>query len=331
MNTFRRIVLASRPQGKLKQENLRLEQAVLPSLNEGDVAVRNHYLSIDPYMRTRMDDGPSYAPPQALDAVMIGATAGEVTASRHPDFQPGDKVVGMLGWCEQGIAAGKSLRKVDNSRIPLQTYLGAAGMPGITAWYGVTQILQPKAGETVLVSAATGAVGSIAAQLAKQNGCRVIGIAGGPEKCAHAVEVLGLDACIDYRQPDLRRALPQAAPNGVDAVFENVGGDCLDAAIAHARPNARIALCGTIAGYEGQPLAINEVRNLVSMRIRLQGFLITDHLDLWPRAINELVHMIATGKLRYSESVAQGLDAAPQALIDVLYGHKLGKQLVKLI
>src|SRR5690606_38253460 len=156
---YRRIVLASRPDGKLRPENLRLEEAVLPALNEGEVSVRNHYLSIDPYMRTRMDDGPSYAPPQALDAVMIGATAGIVTASRDPGCAPGDAVVGMLGWAEQGVAPAKLLRKVDASRIPLQTYLGAAGMPGITAWYGVTHILQPQSGETVLVSAATGAVG----------------------------------------------------------------------------------------------------------------------------------------------------------------------------
>ncbi len=331
MKTFRRIVLASRPQGKLLTDNFRIEEAALPELNEGDVAVRNHYLSIDPYMRARLDEARSYAPPQALDAVMIGATAGAVTASRHPDFQPGDKVVGMLGWAEQGVVAGTLLRKVDDRRIALQTYLGAAGMTGITAWYGVTQILQPKPGETVVVSAATGAVGSIAAQLAKQSGCRVIGIAGGPEKCAYAVEVLGLDACIDHRQPGLTQALAQAAPQGIDAVFENVGGACLDAAIANANPHARIALCGTIAGYDGQPLAIAEVRNLVSMRIRLQGFLITDHLDLWPQAIGELADSIAAGKLIVQESVVQGLDAAPQALMGLLEGRNLGKQLVKLI
>lgn len=331
MSTYRRIVLASRPQGKLVPENFRLEEAALPRPQEGEVAVRNIYLSIDPYMRARMDDVRSYAPPQAIDSVMIGATAGEVMQSHHPGFKPGDKVVGMLGWAEQGIAPGHALRKVDASRIPLQAYLGAAGMPGITAWYGIRQILQPAAGETLVVSAATGAVGSIAAQLAKQSGCRVVGIAGGPQKCAHAIDILGLDDCVDHRLPHLDERLAHSTPQGIDAVFENVGGACLDSAIANANPHARIALCGLIAGYDGEPLALAQVRNLVSMRIRLQGFLITDHLDIWPQATAELADLIATGKLRYHETVKQGLEAAPQALADLLQGRNLGKQLVKLV
>jgi NADPH-dependent curcumin reductase CurA len=330
MKTYRRIVLASRPQGKLRTENLRMEDAVLPELKEGEVAVRNHYLSIDPYMRSRMDDVRSYAPPQGLDAVMIGATAGEVTESRHPDFRVGDKVVGMLGWSEMGMAPGQTLRKVDDSRVPLSVYLGASGMPGITAWYGINRLLKPAAEETVLISAATGAVGSIAAQLARQRGCRVVGIAGGPVKCAYAVDVLGLDACVDHRLPYLDESVAQAAPQGIDAVFENVGGACLDAALASVNPHARIALCGLIAGYDGDSLAITQVRNLLSMRVNLQGFLITEHLEIWPQAIAELTDLIATGKLVYRESVAQGLEAAPQALMSLLQGQNLGKQLVKL-
>lgn len=330
MKSYRRIVLASRPQGSLSAENLRVEDAVLLPLKEGDVAVHNHYLSIDPYMRARMDDVRSYAAPQALKAVMIGATAGEVIDSRHPGFKAGDKVVGMLGWAEMGTAPGELLRKVDDSRIPLSAYLGAAGMPGITAWYGVHKLLLPEAGETVLVSAATGAVGSVAAQLAKQKGCRVIGIAGGPEKCRHAVEVLGMDACADHRQPDLVKQVGQAAPEGIDAVFENVGGLCLDAALANVNAHARIALCGLVAGYEGAPIAITQVRNLLTMRVRLQGFLITEHLDIWPQAIAELANLIAEEKLKYQESVVEGLHAAPQALIDLLQGRSLGKKLVKL-
>jgi NADPH-dependent curcumin reductase CurA len=330
MKTYRRIVLASRPQGKLRTENLRMEDAVLPELKEGEVAVRNHYLSIDPYMRSRMDDVRSYAPPQGLDAVMIGATAGEVTESRHPDFRVGDKVVGMLGWSEMGMAPGQTLRKVGDSRVPLSVYLGAAGMPGITAWYGINRLLKPAAEETVLISAATGAVGSIAAQLARQRGCRVVGIAGGPVKCAYAVDVLGLDACVDHRLPYLDESVAQAAPQGIDAVFENVGGACLDAALASVNPHARIALCGLIAGYDGDSLAITQVRNLLSMRVNLQGFLITEHLEIWPQAIAELTDLIATGKLVYRESVAQGLEAAPQALMSLLQGQNLGKQLVKL-
>lgn len=330
MSTYRRIVLESRPKEKMGAENFRMEEAALPALQEGEVAVRNIFLSIDPYMRARMDDVRSYAPPQAIDAVMIGGTAGEVMESRHPGFKRGDKVVGMLGWAEQGIAPGTALRKVDASRIPLQAYLGAAGMPGITAWYGIRQILKPQPGETVVVSAATGAVGSIAAQLAKQAGSRVVGIAGGPQKCAHAIEVLGMEDCIDHRQSNLEKRLAQAVPQGIDAVFENVGGACLDAAIANANPHARVALCGLIAGYDGEPLALTQIRNLVSMRIHMQGFLITDHLDMWPKAIADLVDLIAAGQLRYRETIAQGLDAAPQALADLLQGHNLGKQLVKL-
>ena len=330
MTTYRRVVLASRPEGKMRAEHLRLEETVLPSLDDGEVAVRNHYLSIDPYMRSRMDDVRSYAPPQELDAVMIGATAGEVMESRHPDFRAGDKVVGMLGWSEMGVVPGESLRKVDDSRVPLSVYLGAAGMPGITAWYGINRLLKPAAEETVLISAATGAVGSIAAQLARQRGCSVVGIAGGPVKCAYAVDVLGLDACVDHRLPYLNESVAQAAPQGIDAVFENVGGACLDAALACVNPHARIALCGLIAGYDGEPLVITQVRNLLAMRVNLQGFLITEHLDIWPQAIAELTDLIASGKLVYRESVAQGLEAAPQALMSLLQGQNLGKQLVKL-
>jgi NADPH-dependent curcumin reductase CurA len=330
MTTYRRIVLASRPQGKMRAEDLRMEEAGLPEPGEGEVAVRNHYLSIDPYMRSRMDDVRSYAPPQALNAVMIGATAGEVMKSCHPDFRVGDKVVGMLGWSEMGVAPGESLRKVDDSRVPLSAYLGAAGMPGITAWYGINCLLQPTAGETVLISAATGAVGSIAVQLAKQRGCRVVGIAGGPVKCAYAVDVLGVDVCVDHRRPYLDGAVSEAAPQGIDAVFENVGGACLDAALASVNPYARIALCGLIAGYDAEPLAITQVRNLLSMRVNLQGFLITEHLDIWPQAIAELMDMVAGGQLVYRESVAQGLESAPQALMSLLQGTNFGKQLVKL-
>lgn len=330
MKNFRRIVLASRPAGSLQPENLRMEEASLPPLQEGDVAVRNLYLSIDPYMRARMDDVRSYAPPQAVDQVMIGATAGEVMESRHAGFKPGDKVVGMLGWAEQGIAPGNLLRKVNDSRIPLSAYLGAAGMPGITAWYGVNRVLMPEPGQTIVISAATGAVGSIAAQLARQRGCRVVGIAGGTEKCTHAVEVLGMEACIDHRQPELSARLAEATPDGIDAVFENVGGACLDAALANINPHAKIALCGLIAGYEGEALAITQVRQLLSMRVNLQGFLITEHLDIWPQAINELVNQIADDKLKYTETIVQRLEAAPGALMGLLQGRNLGKQLVKL-
>ena len=201
----------------------------MPALADGQVLVRNHYLSLDPYMRMRMDDAKSYAAPQALGEVMIGGTVGEIVESKNPKFAVGDQVVGMLGWSEMGVSDGTLLRKVDTTHIPLSAYLGAVGMPGMTAWYGLTQIMQPKPGETIVVSAASGAVGSVVGQLAKLRGCRAVGIAGGPEKCAYVVNELGFDACVDYKAGNLEADLAAATPNGIDAIFENVGGEVFDA------------------------------------------------------------------------------------------------------
>ena len=329
--SYRRIVLASRPQGAVSSDNFRLESVPVPALQEGEVLVRNHYLSLDPYMRGRMDDAKSYAAPQALDACMIGGTAGEVVESRHPAFASGDRVVGMLGWAEMGVADGAALRKVDTARIPLPAYLGAAGMPGMTAWYGLTQILQPKVGETFLVSAAAGAVGGVAGQLARQRGCRAVGIAGGPEKCAYVVGELGFDACIDYKAGNLAGDLATATPDGIDALFENVGGAGFDAALARMNPFGRIALCGLIAGYDGQPMTLTNFRSLLTMRLTMRGFIVTEHLDLWPQGLGELGTLLADGRLRYRESIAQGLESAPEALIGLLKGRNIGKQLVKLV
>lgn len=329
--SYRRIVLASRPQGAVSPDNFRLESAPVPALQEGEVLVRNHYLSLDPYMRGRMDDVKSYAAPQALGACMIGGTAGEVVESRHPAFASGDRVVGMLGWAEMGVADGAALRKVDTARIPLPAYLGIVGMPGMTAWYGLTQILQPRPGETFLVSAAAGAVGGVAGQLARQRGCRAVGIAGGPEKCAYVVDELGFDACIDYKAGNLAGDLAAATPDGIDALFENVGGTGFDAALARMNPFGRIALCGLIAGYDGQPMTLTNFRALLTMRLSMRGFIVTEHLDLWPQGLGELGALLADGRLRYRESIAQGLESAPEALIGLLKGRNLGKQLVKLV
>lgn len=333
-STARRIVLASRPQGRVVAENFRLEEMPIPAPGPGQVLVRNHYLSLDPYMRSRMDDTKSYAESQKVGETMVGGTVGVVEASNHPDFAAGETVVGMLGWQEYGVAAGTGLMKVDARVVPMSAYLGTVGMPGVTAWYGLNRICVPKAGETVLVSAASGAVGSVVGQLAKMAGCRAVGIAGGPEKCGYVVSELGFDACVDHRQhSDVRSmvgALRKAAPGGVDAIFENVGGVCLDAALACANPFGRIALCGMIAGYNGEDISLHNVRALLVMRLKLQGFIVSDHMPDWPQALAELGRGVATGRIKYRESIAQGLEAAPEAFIGMLQGRNFGKQLVKL-
>jgi len=332
--TYQRIVLASRPGGWVTPDNFRLERVPLPTPGPNQVLVRNHFLSLDPYMRSRMDETKSYAESQKLGEAMIGGTAGVVAASTHPDYAVGDSVVGMLGWQEYGLSDGSFLQKVDTRVVPLQAYLGPVGMPGVTAWYGLNRICEPAAGETVLISAASGAVGSVVGQLAKLAGCRAIGIAGGPEKCSYVVSGLGFDACIDHRAHadtgSMIRALRDAAPGGIDALFENVGGICLDAALDCMNPFGRIALCGLIAGYNGQDIAIHHVRALLVMRLRLRGFIISDHMDVWPAALAELGRGVAAGHIRYRETIAEGLAAAPEAFIGMLKGRNFGKQLVRL-
>lgn len=330
MNTYQRIVLASRPQGTVSASDFRLETQAVPAIDDGQVLVRNHYLSLDPYMRMRMTDAKSYADPQPLGEVMIGGTAGEVIASKHPKFSVGDKVVGMLGWSEIGVSDGSLLKKVDTTRIPLSAYLGAVGMPGMTAWYGLNQIIRAQPGQTVAVSAAAGAVGSVVGQLAKLQGCRVIGIAGGKKKCEYVVDELGFDACVDYKGGDLFADVKAAAPNGIDGLFENVGGAVMDAALARMNPFGRVALCGMIAGYDGHMMPVHYLHMALSMRLTIQGFIISEHMDLWPQGLAELGQLVASGKLKYRETIADGLAAAPDAFIGMLRGRNLGKQLVKL-
>ena len=337
MTTNKQIVLASRPQGEATADNFRLVEREVPPLADGQVLVRNQFLSLDPYMRGRMNDSKSYAAPQPLNEVMIGGTAGEVADSRHPGYKPGDKVVGMGGWQQYAVVdAAKPglLRKVDTTHIPLSAYLGAVGMPGVTAWFGLVRICEPKAGETVVVSAASGAVGSVVGQLAKVRGCRAVGIAGGPDKCRYVVEELGFDECLDYKvHADLKSlstALKDACPNGVDAYFENVGGMILDAVMLRMNAFARMALCGMIAGYDGKPLPMQFPQLLLTNRMKAQGFIVSEHMDAWPEALKELGTMVATGKLKYRESVAQGIESAPEAFLGLLKGRNFGKQLVKL-
>ena len=331
-------LLASRPAAEATVGNFRLVETPVPALAEGQVLVRHHYLSLDPYMRMRMNDTKSYAAPQPLNAVMIGGTVGEVVDSKHPKFAAGDKVVGMGGWQQYGVVDGNApglLRKVDTTHVPLSAYLGAVGMPGVTAWYGLVKLCAPKAGETIVVSAASGAVGSAVGQLAKVRGCRAVGIAGGADKCRYVVEELGFDACVDYKQhkdlKSLEAALAEAAPNGVDCNFENVGGLVFDAVLRRMNAFGRMALCGMISGYDGAPIPLSDPSLILKSRLRLEGFIVSEHMELWPEALKELGMLVATGKLKYRETIAPRIEDAPEAFLGLLKGRNFGKQLVKLL
>ena len=341
MQINQQIILASRPAGEADVSNFKLITTQTPELAEladGQVLVRHHFLSLDPYMRGRMNDSKSYAIPQALGEVMGGGTVGEVVHSRHAKFAAGDTVVGMGGWQQFSVVDGNqvgALRKVDTTHVPLSHYLGAVGMPGVTAYYGLIKIIEPKVGQTVVVSAASGAVGSAFAALAKARDCRVVGIAGGPDKCKYAVDELGFDACIDYKLHDnassLSRAIKAECPSGIDGYFENVGGMVLDAVMPLMNAFGRIALCGMIAGYDGKPLPMSYPALILMSRLRIQGFIVSEHMEVWPEALKELGMLVATGKLKPRESIAQGLEAAPEAFLGLLKGKNFGKQIVKLI
>jgi len=332
------IVLDNRPQGEAVASNFKLVATDTPALQDGQVLVRHHYLSLDPYMRGRMNESKSYAASQGLGEVMIGGTVGEVAESKHPKYAVGDKVVGMGGWQEYSVVNADqpgALRKVDTTHVPLSHYLGAVGMPGVTAWYGLVKIIAPKEGDTVVVSAATGAVGSAFAALAKARCCRAVGIAGGADKCKYAVEELGFDACIDYKQHSdvkaMSKALKEACPNGIDGYFENVGGWIMDAVMLRMNAFSRIALCGMIAGYDGAPLPMANPALMLINRMKVEGFIVSEHMEVWPDALKELGTLVGTGKLRPRETIAQGIAAAPEAFLGLLKGKNFGKQLVKLI
>ncbi|HEY8710880.1 MAG TPA: NADP-dependent oxidoreductase [Burkholderiaceae bacterium] len=338
MTMNQQIHLVSRPTGEALAENFKLVEAEVPELKDGQVLVRVHYLSLDPYMRGRMNDAKSYAAPQPLNAVMQGGTVGEVVASKNAQYAVGDKVVGFGGWQQYSVVDAATpglLRKVDTAHIPLSAYLGAVGMPGVTAWYGLTQICKPKAGQTVVVSAASGAVGSAVGQLAKARGCRAVGIAGGADKCRYVIDELGFDACVDYKAhkdpKSLYEALKAATPDGVDGAFENVGGPVFDATLSRMNAFGRIALCGMISGYDGEPIPLKQPQLILTNRLTIEGFIVSEHMELWPEALKELGTMVATGKLKYRESVAQGIEAAPQAFLGLLKGKNFGKQIVKLV
>ena len=332
MTTNMQVLLASRPVGWVTEENFRIVNTPIPVPAEGQILVRNHYLSLDPYMRGRMNDVKSYAAKQELDQVMVGGTVGEVVESKNPNFKKGDTVQAMYGWQQYGCSDGTGVNKIDASRAPMSAYLGVIGMPGVTAWVGLLDICQPKEGETVVVSAASGAVGSAVGQIAKLKGCRAVGIAGGKEKCAYVVNELGFDACVDYKAGRLSEDLKAATPKGIDCYFENVGGEILDAVLRRANAFSRIAVCGLISQYNAtEPYGVTTFQSILVNRIKVQGFIVSDRLNLWPPALRDLADWVATGKLKYRETVAQGLENAPKAFIGLLKGHNLGKQLVKLV
>jgi NADPH-dependent curcumin reductase CurA len=329
MPTNTQILLDHRPTDKVSPANFRIVETPVPTPGPGEVLVRHTFLSLDPYMRGRLSDAKSYAKPQEVGAVMGGGTVGIVEASNNPRFKVGDGVVGMGGWQRYSLSDGAALGVVDAKAIPIQAYLGALGMPGVTAWYGLNKIIAPKAGETALVSAATGAVGSVVGQLAKIAGARPVGIAGGPEKCAYAVKELGYAACIDHKSPNFAEDLKAALPNGIDGLFENVGGEPFELALRRLNDFSRVAICGLIASYEGAPTALPDMRLVLVKRIKMEGFIVSDHVELWPQAIGELAGHVAANRLVWRETIRDGLENAPQALVDLLHGQNFGKMLIR--
>jgi leukotriene B4 12-hydroxydehydrogenase/15-oxo-prostaglandin 13-reductase len=327
----KRVVMASRPQGWVTEANFRIESAPVPEPREGEVLVKNLWLSLDPYMRGRMNDQKSYAAKQEIGEVMVGQTVGEVLESKNAKFKKGDHVLTPLGWQEYGVSDGKGLNRIDVGRAPASAFLGVLGMPGVTAWVGLLDICQPKAGETVVVSAASGAVGSVVGQIAKLKGCRAVGIAGGSAKCDYATKELGFDACVDYKAGRLNDELKAATPNGVDCYFENVGGEILDAVLRRMNAFSRIAVCGLVSQYNAtDPYGVKGFASILVNRIKVQGFIVSDRMELWAKALPELTAWVASGKIKYRESVTEGLENAPRAFIGLLKGENFGKQLVKL-
>jgi NADPH-dependent curcumin reductase CurA len=325
------VVLDSRPQGPVTEQNFRFVEVAIPSPQQGEVLVRHLYLSLDPYMRMRMDAGKSYAAPVQVGEVMVGGTVGEVLESNSPLLRKGEIVSGRGGWQLFATAKAETLRRIDTGTSPLSAALSVLGMPGVTAWYGLLKIGEPQPGETVVVSAASGAVGSVVGQIAKLKGCRVIGIAGGTAKCQYVVKELGFDACVDYKSEKFEDKLKSATPEGIDIYFENVGGRILDAVLPLLNAFARIPFCGYISEYDHVAAhGVKQLRCLLVNRVKLQAFIISEHLDIWDAALADLSAWLLAGKLKHHATVAHGLEQAPDAFIGMLHGRNLGKQLVKL-
>lgn len=332
MTEATQIVLAKRPAGDVTADCFRQEQVTLPALAEGQVLIRSRFLSLDPYMRPRMTELRSYTPPFELDRPLTGGSVGEVVESRNPRFAKGDTVMGMLNWASHTLHDGKGLRKIDPAVAPLSAHLGVLGMPAFTAWYGITQICKPKAGETAFVSAATGAVGQVAGQLAKLAGARVVGCAGDEEKCQWAVREAGYDACFNHKtERDYGAVLDKLCPQGIDSDFENVGGKIFHAVFARLNNFGRLAFCGAISEYQdADPIAgPAKMFTIVQRRLTLQGFIVSDHAALMGDFVTEVGGLLKAGKLKSRETVVDGLGKAPQAFMGLLKGENFGKLVVK--
>jgi NADPH-dependent curcumin reductase len=330
----KRVVLAARPVGEPKQTDFRVEDYPMPTPGEGQVLVRTIWLSLDPYMRGRMSDGPSYATPVPIDGVMEGGTVNEVLASNHPGFAKGDIVLARSGWQTHALPDGKDLRKVDPQLGPISTAVGVLGMPGMTAYAGLLDIGRPQAGETVVVAAASGAVGSAVGQIAKLKGARAVGLAGGADKCRYVRQELGFDDCIDHRDPDLAAKLKDACPKGIDVYFENVGGAVFEAVFPLLNVFARVPVCGLIAQYNDTQATVPKwassmMRNVLTRRLTIRGFIVGDFAARHPDFLRDMSQWVREGKVKHREFVTEGLDSAPAALIGLLKGANFGKQLVR--
>ena len=334
--TARRIVLASRPVGEPKPSDFRLEEFPVPQPGPGQVLLRTKWLSLDPYMRGRMSDAPSYAKPVGIDEVMEAGTVSEVAASNNEKYAKGDIVLSRAGWQTHMVSDGSGLRKLDPALAPISTALGVLGMPGMTAYTGLLEIGQPKGGETVVVSAASGAVGSVVGQIAKIKGARAIGIAGGPDKCKYVKDELGFDDCVDHRDADLREKLKAACPKGIDIYFENVSGPVWDAVFPLLNTFARIPVCGLISQYSATELTEARYstpqvfRAILTKRLTIRGFIVTDFAARHGDFQRDVAQWIKDGKIKYREDVAEGLENAPQAFMGLLKGKNFGKQLVRI-
>ena len=332
----RRIVLAARPHGEPNASHFRLEEARMPVAKAGEVLLANRYLSLDPYMRGRMSAAKSYAEPVAIGDTMVGATVAEVVESQHPDYRVGETVVGFGGWQDFAVSDGRGLRRLDPDAAPVTTALGILGMPGMTAYTGLLNIGKPKAGETVVVAAATGPVGSLVGQIAKRRGARAVGIAGGPEKCAFLRDTLGFDAAIDHRAENLPDALAAACPDGIDVYFENVGGAVFDAVLPLLNNFARIPVCGLVSGYNATELLPGPdrvpvlMRAILSKRLHLQGFIVWDFAAQEPAFLQEVGGWLRDGLVVHREDIVDGLEHAPEAFAGLLQGRNFGKLIVRI-
>ena len=326
----RQILLRSRPEGTPSTDNFELVSVAVPPVTEGAVLRRTIYLSLDPYMRGRMSDAESYAASVAIRQVMVGGTVSQVIESKNPAFAAGDFVVGNDGWQDFGLSSGRELRKLDPALAPISTAIGTLGMPGMTAYVGLLDIGQPKPGETVAVSAASGAVGSVVGQIAKIKGCRAVGIAGSPDKCQYVVDELGFDACVNYKAESFREDLAGACPSGIDVYFENVGGAVFAAVLRLLNVNARIPLCGLIADYNVTKMPSSpNLRPLLVKRALMKGFIVFDHNDRAPAFLKDCSQWVREGRIKYREDIVDGLEQAPSALLRLFDGRNFGKLIVR--